>query len=161
MSDHGHHDHEQHEHSHHDHGHAGPDHGHQPRTIERHCDVAVIGGSAAGLAAALQLGRQRRGVIVIDAGEPRNAPAAHMHSFLGHEGIPPSELTAIGRDEVRRYGAEVVQGMATAVRRRGDRFVVELAGGNAVVARRVLAATGIVDDLPAIDGLAGKPRGGS
>lgn len=149
MSDHGHHEHDHH--GQHQHGH---DHGHQPRTIERHCDVAVIGGSAAGLAAALQLGRQRRGVIVVDAGEPRNAPAAHMHSFLGHEGIPPSELSAIGRDEVRRYGAEVVRGLATAVRRRGDRFVVELAGGNAVVARRVLVATGIVDDLPPIDGLA-------
>ncbi len=142
MSDHEHHDH----HHHHEHQ--------QPRTFERHCDVAVIGGSAAGLAAALQLGRQRRGVIVIDAGEPRNAPAAQMHSFLGHEGIPPSELTAIGRDEVRRYGAEVVAGLATAVRRRGDRFVVELTGGNTVVARRVLAATGIVDELPAIEGLA-------
>ncbi len=127
---------------------------HRARTIERHCDVAVIGGSAAGLAAALQLGRQRRGVIVIDAGEPRNAPAAHMHSYLGHEGVPPSELAAIGRDEVRRYGAEVVAGLATAVQRRGERFVVELAGGNTVVARRVLAATGIVDELPAIEGLA-------
>ncbi|MEZ5411577.1 MAG: bifunctional NAD(P)/FAD-dependent oxidoreductase/class I SAM-dependent methyltransferase [Acidimicrobiales bacterium] len=140
MSDHQHHDH-QHQHQ-------------QARTIERHCDVAVIGGSAAGLAAALQLGRQRRAVIVVDAGDPRNAPAAHMHSFLGHEGIPPSELAAIGRDEVRRYGVEVVPALATAVHRRDDRFVVELAGGNRVVARRVLAATGITDELPAIDGLA-------
>ena len=56
------------------------------RTIERHCDVAVVGGSAAGLAAALQLGRQRRSVIVVDAGEPRNAPAAHMHGYLGPRG---------------------------------------------------------------------------
>ncbi len=148
MSDHEHDQHEHHQHEHQQHGHQ------QPRTIERHCDVAVIGGSAAGLAAALQLGRQRRGVIVIDAGEPRNAPAAHMHSYLGHEGVPPSELAAIGRDEVRRYGAEVVAGRATAVHRRDDRFVVELAGGNTVVARRVLAATGIVDELPAIEGLA-------
>ena len=61
---------------------------HASGMIERHCDVAVIGGSAAGLAAGLQLGRQRRSVIVIDAGEPRNAPAAHMHSYLGHEGLP-------------------------------------------------------------------------
>jgi len=150
MSDHQQHDHQQHDHQQHSHGHQ-----HQARTIERHCDVAVIGGSAAGLAAALQLGRQRRAVIVIDAGEPRNAPAAHMHSFLGHEGVPPSELTAIGRDEVRRYGVEVVSGLATAVQRRDGRFVVELAGGNRVVARRVLAATGIVDELPAIEGLAG------
>ena len=62
---------------------------HSSHGIERHCDVVVIGGSAAGLAAALQLGRQRRSVIVVDAGEPRNAPAAHMHSYLGREGQPP------------------------------------------------------------------------
>ena len=83
---------------------------HAPRTVERHCDVAVVGGSAAGLAAALQLGRQRRSVIVVDAGEPRNAPAAHMHGYLGREGIPPSELIAVGREEVRSYGGEVLAG---------------------------------------------------
>ena len=129
---------------------------HETRTVERHCDVAVVGGSAAGLAAALQLGRQRRSILVIDSGEPRNAPAAHMHSYLGHEGVPPSELTAIGREEVRSYGVEVLAGRAIDVTRLDDdRFRVELAGGHTVVARRVLAATGLVDDLPDIDGLAG------
>ena len=128
---------------------------HGSRLIERHCDVAVIGGSAAGLAAALQLGRQRRSVIVIDAGEPRHAPAARMHSYLGHEGLPPSELTAIGRDEVRSYGVEVLAGRAIDVDRLSDdRFRVELVGGGAVVARRVLAATGLIDVLPDIDGVA-------
>ncbi len=128
---------------------------HPPRTVERHCDVAVIGGSAAGLAAALQLGRQRRSVIVIDAGEPRNAPAAHMHSYLGHEGLPPSELAAIGRDEVRSYGGEVIAGRAVDVTRTDDdRFRVELVDGHSLIARRVLAATGLVDELPDIDGLA-------
>lgn len=128
---------------------------HAPSTAERHCDVAVIGGSAAGLAAALQLGRQRRSVIVIDSGEPRNAPAAHMHSYLGHEGLPPSELAAIGREEVRSYGGEVIAGRAVDVTRTDDdRFRVELATGHAVIARRVLAATGLVDELPDIDGLA-------
>ncbi|MDQ6727772.1 MAG: NAD(P)/FAD-dependent oxidoreductase [Actinomycetota bacterium] len=128
---------------------------HADRIVERHCDVAVIGGSAAGLAAALQLGRQRRSVIVIDAGEPRNAPAAHVHSYLGHEGIPPLDLTSIGREEVRSYGGEVIAGRAVDVTRADDdRFRVELVGGHTVVARRVLAATGLVDDLPDIDGLA-------
>jgi thioredoxin reductase len=128
---------------------------HAPRTVERHCDVAVIGGSAAGLAAALQLGRQRRSVIVVDAGEPRNAPAAHMHSYLGHEGQPPSELTTTGREEVRSYGGEVLDGRVTRVTRTDeDRFRVELVGGHRIVARRVLAATGLVDELPDIDGLA-------
>ena len=128
---------------------------HDTHTIERHCDVCVIGGSAAGLAAALQLGRQRRSVIVVDAGEPRNRPAAHMHSYLGREGLPPAELTAGGREEVRSYGGEVLDGRVNRVSRTeaGD-FRVELAGGHSVVARRVLAATGIVDELPDIDGLA-------
>ena len=125
------------------------------RTAERHCDVAVVGGSAAGLAAALQLSRQRRSVIVIDAGEPRNAPAAHMHSYLGHEGVPPSELISIGREEVRSYGGEVVDGRVVEVTRTDDgRLRLALVGGHTVFARRVLAATGLVDDLPAIEGLA-------
>jgi thioredoxin reductase/SAM-dependent methyltransferase len=133
---------------HHDHERPSP-------PAERHCDVAVIGGSAAGLAAALQLSRQRRSVIVIDAGEPRNAPAAHMHSFLGREGEPPSELVRAGREEVRSYGGELLTGRAERVLRTDDdRFRVELDSGSAVVARRVLVATGLVDVLPDIDGLA-------
>lgn len=128
---------------------------HATSTFERQADVVIIGGSAAGLAAGLQLGRQRRSVIVIDAGEPRNAAAAHMHGYLGHDGLPPSELTAIGREEVRRYGGEVIDGRAIDVTRTDDgHFRVELVGGHTVIARRVLAATGVVDELPDIDGLA-------
>jgi thioredoxin reductase len=128
---------------------------HAPQTVERHCDLAVVGGSATGLAAALQLGRQRRSVIVVDAGEPRNAAATHMHGYLGREGCPPSELTATGREEVRSYGGEVLDGRVSAVTRTDDdRFRVELVGGHYIVARRVLAATGLVDVLPDIDGLA-------
>jgi len=128
---------------------------HAHRLVERHCDVAVIGGSAAGLAAALQLARQRRSVIVVDDGTPRNAPAAHMHGYLGREGAPPGELSTVGRDEVRGYGGEVLTGRALAVHRTDDgSFRVEVAGGHALVARRVLAATGLVDELPAIGGLA-------
>ncbi len=129
------------------------EHGH--RTIERHCDVAVIGGSAAGLAAALALSRQRRSVLVVDAGEPRNAPATHLHGYLGHEGRPPAELVAVGREEVRSYGGEVLGGRALDVTRESDgRFRVHLVGGHTIVARRVLAASGLVDELPDIDGIA-------
>jgi thioredoxin reductase/SAM-dependent methyltransferase len=128
---------------------------HTPRAVERHCDVAVIGGSFAGLAAALQLGRQRRSVIVVDAGEPRNARATRMHSYLGCEGRPPPDLTSAGREEVRSYGGEILDGRVSAVTRSEDGgFRIELVGGNAIVARRVLAATGLVDELPTIDGLA-------
>jgi thioredoxin reductase/SAM-dependent methyltransferase len=78
-----------------------------------------------------------------------------MHGYLGREGIPPSELISIGRDEVRSYGGEVVPGRVVDVSRSDDdRFRVALAGGHTVFARRVLAATGLVDELPDIDGVA-------
>ena len=67
--------------------------------MPEHFDVIVIGGSAAGLSAALILGRSRRSVLVVDSGEPRNAPAAGAHNYLGHEGVAPAELIRIGRDE--------------------------------------------------------------
>src|SRR3954454_11306480 len=84
---------------------AGPSLG----NMIRH-DVAVIGGGAAGLSAALVLSRARRKVLVLDAGEPRNAPASHMHGFLSRDGMAPTELLARGRDEVRGYGGRVVTG---------------------------------------------------
>ncbi len=134
------------------------DHSSRPtgrRPAVRHCDVAIVGGSAAGLAAGLQLGRQRRSVIVVDAGEPRNAPADHMHGYLGRDGLPPSTLTVAGREEVRSYGGEVLDGRVVDVTRTDDgRFRLALTGSHAIVARRVLAATGLVDELPDIDGLA-------
>jgi len=127
---------------------------HTPRTIERHTDVAVVGGSAAGLAAALQLGRQRLGVVVIDDGRPRNEAAGHMHGYLGHEGAAPADLIAIARDEVRRYGGEVLRGRVVRATRTEDHgFRVEVTGGHAVVARRLLVATGLVDELPDITGV--------
>jgi len=127
---------------------------HRHRTIRRHCDVAIIGGSAAGLAAALQLSRQRRSVIVVDTGEPRNAPASHLHGYLGHEGQPPAELIATGREEVRSYGGEVCPGRVLDVSRdEAERFSVHLAGGHTIVARRGLLTAGLVDELPEIDGI--------
>ncbi len=78
-----------------------------------------------------------------------------MHGYLGHDGLPPSDLTAIGREEVRSYGGEVLTGRVLDVTRRDDdRFELELAGGTRVVARKLLAATGLVDVLPDIDGVA-------
>lgn len=134
-----------------------PDYRSKVPTLERHCDVAVIGGSAAGLAGALQLARQRRSVLVVDDNSPRNAPSAHMHGYLGHDGVDPGTLLAAGRDEVRRHGGEVLTGRVLTVTRRDDgRFRLALTGGHSLVARRVLAATGLTDLLPAIDGIAGQ-----
>jgi len=134
-------------------------HSHEPGEpdsvpIERHCDVAIVGGSAAGLAAALQLGRQRRSVIVVDSGEPRNAPASHMHSYLGYEGAAPGDLALKAAEEVHSYGVEVLGDRVVEVTRAGDSFRVDLASGHSLIARRVLAATGLVDRLPDIEGLA-------
>ncbi len=118
-------------------------------------DVLIIGGGAAGLAAALLLARARRSVLLIDGGEPRNAPATHMHGYLGHEGIPPGDFLAIGRDEVRRYGAELVNGTVTDVVRQADgRFRATTGDSTTVIARRVLLTTGLRDVLPDIPGLA-------
>ncbi|MET7649148.1 NAD(P)/FAD-dependent oxidoreductase [Streptomyces sp. NPDC005426] len=119
-------------------------------------DVVVIGGGAAGLSGALALGRARRSVLVIDAGSPRNAPASHVHNYLGREGTPPSELVATGREEAARYGAEIVEGEVTAAEKLpgGAGFRVVRGDGTAVTARRLLVTTGLVDELPPIPGLA-------
>ncbi|NHT18057.1 FAD-dependent oxidoreductase [Cellulomonas sp. IC4_254] len=120
---------------------------------EQH-DVLVVGGGAAGLGGALTLARARRSVLVVHDGAPRNAPAAHMHAYLGLDGLPPAELLARGRSEVEGYGAEVVEDRVVDVRRDGDGFTAALAGGRVVRARRVLVATGLVDGLPDVPGLA-------
>ncbi|GAA5153318.1 NAD(P)/FAD-dependent oxidoreductase [Pseudonocardia eucalypti] len=116
-------------------------------------DVVVVGGGAAGLNGALMLARSRRSVLVVDAGEPRNAPADGVHGLLALDGTPPAELLARGRAEVARYGGELVTGEVAAVTRAGERFAVTLADGRTVRARRVLVATGLVDRLPDVPGL--------
>jgi thioredoxin reductase len=116
-------------------------------------DVVVIGGGAAGLSAALVLSRARRNVLVVDSGTPRNAPAAHMHGFLSRDGLPPGELLAIGRNEVKGYGGEIVNDAVTEVQSGDSGFQVLLSDGQRVSARRLLVATGLRDELPAIAGL--------
>ena len=116
-------------------------------------DVVVVGGGAAGLSGALMLARARRSVVVVDAGAPRNAPAAAVHGLLGRDGTPPAELVARGREEVRSYGGEIVRGEVETAGRDGDRFAVRLAGGRTLRARRLLVTTGLVDELPDVAGL--------
>ncbi|HET7138299.1 MAG TPA: NAD(P)/FAD-dependent oxidoreductase [Gaiellaceae bacterium] len=113
-------------------------------------DVVVVGGGAAGLSAALVLGRARRRVAVVDGGAPRNAPAAHMHGYLSRDGMPPSELLRLGRDEAAGYGVELVIGRVVAIE---PGFAVLLADGETLEARRLLIATGATDELPPIPGL--------
>ena len=114
-------------------------------------DVAIVGGGAAGLSAALVLARARRRVVVLDACSPRNAPAAHMHTFLSRDGMPPAGLLALGRAEVLGYAGEIVSATVTGVEATPTGFGVTLDGGSAVAARRLLIATGLTDVLP-LDG---------
>ena len=119
-------------------------------------DVVVVGGGSAGLSAAVALTRSRRSVLVVDAGEPRNAPAGHVHNYLARENTPPAELLALGRDELAGYGGAVVRQTVTSVSRDGGEFSVSLADGRRVRARRVLVATGLADELPDVPGLAAR-----
>ncbi|MDQ1721176.1 MAG: hypothetical protein QOI26_910 [Pseudonocardiales bacterium] len=122
-------------------------------TMGQRFDVVVLGGGAAGLSAALVLARARRTVAVIDAGAPRNALAAAVHGFLSRDGISPAELLETGRREVKRYGVAVLDGEARSACRADDGFKVGLADGRLLSARRLLIATGLVDELPEVPGL--------
>jgi len=123
-------------------------------------DVAVVGAGAAGLQAALTLGRMRRTAVVLGTDRYRNDPASHMQNFLGHDGAPPAELRAAARKDVELYPTvdfldrEVV---SVEVDDRTDGrpgFVVSVAGGERLRVRRVVLATGVVDTLPDVPGLA-------
>ncbi|GEE00237.1 thioredoxin reductase [Gordonia spumicola] len=118
-------------------------------------DVVIVGGGAAGLTAAQVLGRARRRVLVVDGGRPRNAPAAHMHGYLGHDGLPPATLVEIGRDEARAYGVQFVDGDVARVVPCGVEpgYVVTLGGGRDVRTSAIIVATGLVDHIPEIPGL--------
>lgn len=89
-------------------------------------DVVVVGAGAAGLAAAVALGRSLRSVTVIDAGQPRNRYAHAAHNVLGQEGIAPAELLEKGRAEARSYGVTIAPGRVAKVERTGSTFAITL-----------------------------------
>jgi thioredoxin reductase len=121
--------------------------------VERAVDVVVVGGGPAGLQAALVLGRARRAVVVIDAGNPRNRDARAVHNLCGQEGVEPMQLLARGRRDVARYGVEVVAGEVVEAHRDDPHWVVRADAGAVRRARAIVLATGVVEDLPAVDGL--------
>jgi len=117
-------------------------------------DVIVVGAGPAGLSAALMLGRCRRRVLVCDTGRPRNAASHALHGFLTRDGIAPAEFLAVARDQLRQYDTvelrdeEVIEAEC-----RGDsRFHVALAGGTTFECRKLLIATGVVDNVPDLPG---------
>jgi thioredoxin reductase len=121
---------------------------------DRAVDVVVVGGGPAGLQAALVLGRARRTVVLIDGGNPRNRDAVAVHNLCGQEGVEPGHLMARGRQDASRYGVEIVPGEVVESVQEGARRVVRTASGDLLLARALVLASGIVEDLPAVDGLA-------
>jgi thioredoxin reductase len=116
-------------------------------------DVLIIGGGPAGLSAALVLGRCRRRVMLVDAGHPRNAASRALHGFLTRDGVHPLELLRLGRDELAPYSIERRIAEVTGIRTTAEGFESVLAGGERILARMMLIASGVRDHLPDVPGV--------
>ncbi|MFD1714857.1 NAD(P)/FAD-dependent oxidoreductase [Amnibacterium flavum] len=114
-------------------------------------DVVIVGGGAAGLSAAVMLGRARRSVAVVDERRPRNRFAPHMHGLLSRDGMSPLELLEHGRRDATKYGVDLIEGTVTSIEKADGGFVVR--GSQELSARRVVVATGLVDVLPEVAGV--------
>lgn len=117
-------------------------------------DVIVVGGSYAGMAAALQIARARRKVLVIDAGVRRNRFATHAHGFLGRDGVDPAAIAAEARTQLLAYpNLSWVDGTVVDAAEKGAEFGLTSDGGRAYRARRLVLAHGVTDILPDVPGL--------
>lgn len=118
-------------------------------------DVIVVGGSYAGLSAATQLARARRRVLVIDAGQRRNRYAQHSHGFLGQDGREAAAIAAEGRAQLLKYPTvQWLEGAAAQATPLARGFRITLTDGRGFDAQALVLATGVVDELPALPGLA-------
>lgn len=115
-------------------------------------DVAVIGGGAAGLSAAVALGRFGQSVAVIDDATPRNSAARHIHNMLTRDGTPPAELQRLGQTEVERYGGRLISGTVSSIHGSAGSFTLQL-DDRMIRAGRIIVATGGQDQLPDVPGL--------
>jgi thioredoxin reductase len=115
-------------------------------------DVVIVGGGPAGLAAALTLGRACRRVLLCDAGSRRNAAAVHVHNFVTRDGVTPTEFRRTAREQLAPYAVEIRDERVLAITGERDRFDVRLEA-DSVQARRILLCTGMIDDLPEIEGV--------
>jgi thioredoxin reductase len=117
-------------------------------------DCIIVGAGPGGLSAALMLGRCRRRVLVCEAGDPRNSRARELHNYLTRDGTPPLEFLRLARKEVEEYPTiEFLSAQVVDARRTSDGFTVVLSDRTELDARKLLLATGVVDDLPDIPGL--------
>lgn len=116
-------------------------------------DVIIIGGSYAGLSAAMSLGRSLRDVLVIDAGKPCNRQTPHSHNFITQDGKTPSEISAIAKAQVEQYSTiEFYQGLVIDAQKVVNGFEVKTDLGDSFKAKKLILATGIKDIMPDIEG---------
>ncbi|MBG6182760.1 thioredoxin reductase [Arthrobacter sp. CAN_A214] len=131
---------------------ADKPHGDRKSSSSHAYDVAVIGGGAAGLSAAVTLGRFGQTVVVIDNTTSRNAVAGHVHNLLTRDGTPPAELYRLGQIEVERYGGQLVTGTVSSIHGSAGAFTLTL-DDRSISASRIVVATGGKDELPDVPGL--------
>lgn len=115
-------------------------------------DVVIIGGGPSGLSAALALGRARKRVHLCDAGPRRNAAAVHVQNFLTRDGTPPDELRRIAREQLANPNVAVRDAGVIAISGERNAFTARLSGGDEIRTRRILLATGMVDEMLPIEG---------
>jgi thioredoxin reductase len=116
-------------------------------------DVVIVGGGPAGLSAALNLGRARKRTLLCDSGPRRNAAAEQIHGFVTQDGRPPAEFRRIGREQLALYpNVEARDVQVEEIRGERGVFEVRLATGDTLQARRIILCTGMLDELPDIEG---------
>src|SRR5687767_15110246 len=111
-------------------------------------DVIIVGGGPAGLSCALVLGRCQRTVIVFDTGRQRNRRSHALNGFLSRDGVKPPALIKTARKECLKYGTRFINEEITAIRKAGKGFRVRTGSGETFGARKILLATGLLDELP-------------
>jgi thioredoxin reductase len=117
-------------------------------------DVIIVGGSYAGLSAAMALGRSLKSVLIVDSGEPCNKQTPHSHNFLTQDGATPKEIADLGKTQVLKYKTvKFINGIAIKGQKEENLFIIELQTGDIFKTRKVLFATGVKDLLPEIKGI--------
>ncbi len=123
--------------------------------MENNFDVIIIGGSYAGLSAAMSLGRSLRKVLIIDSGTPCNRQTPHSHNFLTHDGKTPKEIAGLAKEQVLHYQTvEFYDGLVKGVSKQPENFEVRTEGGNTFHAKKIILASGVKDLIPDIPGFA-------